>query len=95
MGQEWKGPLRWAAVLFGLYLAIHYWDKLSALAVLTVSAGFPLVLGAVNAYAVNILMSAYERWYFPKSQNRAVVTSRRPVCLLLAYASLKRNVLPK
>ena len=88
MNQNWKGPLRLGAVLFGLYLAIHYWDKLSALAVLTVSAGFPLVLGAVIAYAVNILMSAYERWYFPKSQNRAVVTSRRPVCLLLAYASL-------
>ncbi len=88
MNQNWKGPLRLGAVLFGLYLAIHYWDKLSALAVLTVSAGFPLVLGAVIAYAVNILMSAYERWYFPKSQNRAVVKSRRPVCLLLAYASL-------
>ena len=51
-------------------------------------AAFPLLLGAVVAYAVNILMSMYERWYFPASQNRAVVKSRRPVCLVLAYASL-------
>ncbi|MCI9351625.1 MAG: AI-2E family transporter [Lawsonibacter sp.] len=88
MNQEWKGPLRLGVVLFGLYLAIHYWEKLSALAVLAVSAGFPLVLGAVIAYAVNILMSMYERWYLPKSTSRAVARSRRPVCLLLAYASL-------
>ena len=88
MNQNWKGPLRLGAVLFGLYLAIHYWDKVSALAVLAVSAGFPLVLGAVIAYAVNILMSAYEGWYFPGSRNRMVGKSRRPVCLLLAYASL-------
>ncbi|WP_251318409.1 AI-2E family transporter [Flintibacter muris] len=88
MKQEWKAPLRWGAVLFGLYLAIHYWDMLSNLAALAVRAGFPLVLGSVIAYAVNILMSMYERWYLPKSQQPLVVRSRRPVCLLLAYASL-------
>ena len=88
MGQEWKGPLRWAAVLFGLYLAIHYWARLSGMALMALGAAFPLVLGAVIAYAVNILMSQYERWYFPSSRQPAVVKSRRPVCLLLAYASL-------
>ena len=88
MKYEWKGPLRFGAVLFLLYLAIHYWGKLSALLLLGLGAAFPLVLGAIVAYAVNILMSLYERWYFPASQNRAVVKSRRPVCLLLAYASL-------
>lgn len=46
------------------------------------------MLGAVIAYAVNILMSMYERWYFPNSKSQAVLRSRRPVCLLLAYASL-------
>ena len=88
MKQEWKVPLRVGVVLFGLYLAIHYWEKLSALALMAVGAGFPLMLGAVIAYAVNILMSIYEGWYFPKSHSRAVLKSRRPVCLLLAYASL-------
>ena len=88
MKQEWKGPLRVGAVLFGLYLAIHYWEKLTALAGLALGAGFPLVLGAVIAYAVNILMSMYEGWYFPNSKSPGVAGSRRPVCLLLAYASL-------
>ena len=45
-------------------------------------------MGAVTAYAVNILMAQYERWYFPRSQSRAVLRTRRLVCLLLAYASL-------
>ena len=93
MQQEWKGPLRMGAVLFALYLAIHYWEKLSALVLLALGASFPLVLGAVIAYAVNILMSAYERWYFPNSRSPAVTRSRRPLCLLLAYASLTGIVL--
>ena len=88
MKYEWKGPIRFGVVLFLLYLAIHYWGKLSSLLLLALGAAFPLLLGAVVAYAVNILMSMYERWYFPASQNRAVVKSRRPVCLVLAYASL-------
>lgn len=88
MKHEWKAPLRFGAVLFLLYLAIHYWGKLSALLLLALGAAFPLVIGAVMAYAVNILMSMYERWYFPNSQQKLVVKSRRPVCLVLAYASL-------
>ncbi len=88
MKYEWKGPVRFGVVLFLLYLAIHYWGKLSALLVLALSSAFPLVLGAVAAYAVNILMSMYERWYFPNSTRNAVQKSRRPVCLILAYASL-------
>ena len=88
MKQEWKEPLRFGAVLFALYLAVHYWESLAALTALAASAAFPLALGAVIAYAVNILMSTYEGWYFPNSKKTAVAKSRRPVCLVLAYASL-------
>ena len=93
MKQEWKGALRFGAVLFVLYLAVHYWEKLAALTALAAGAAFPLVLGAIIAYAVNILMSIYEGWYFPGSQKQAAVKSRLPVCLLLAYASLVAIVL--
>ena len=88
MKPEWKGPVRLAAALFVLYLAVHYWSELSGLLLVALGAAFPLAVGAVAAYAVNILMSQYERWYFPRSQSRAVLRTRRPVCLLLAYASL-------
>lgn len=88
MKPEWKGPVRLAAALFVLYLAVHYWSELSGLLLVALGAAFPLAVGAVAAYAVNILMSQYERWYFPRSQSRAVLRTRRLVCLLLAYASL-------
>lgn len=88
MKHEWKTYFRLGATLFLLYLAIHYWENISGLLLLALGAAFPLLVGAVVAYAVNILMSQYERWYFPSSKNPRVIRSRRPVCLLLAYASL-------
>ena len=62
MKQEWKAPLRFGAVFLGLYLVVHYWEGLSALLQTAAAAGFPLAVGAVIAYAVNILMSMYEGW---------------------------------
>ena len=88
MKREWMGAARLGVVLFLLYLAIHYWGALSSLLLLGLGAASPLVLGAVIAYAVNILMSLYEGWYFPDTKSPFVIKSRRPVCLLLAFASL-------
>ena len=47
MKREWQGPLRWGAVLFGLYLAVHYWDSLSGLLALALRAGSPLAVGGI------------------------------------------------
>ena len=88
MKQEWKGAVRLGVVLFALYLAVHYWNALSGFLVLAVGAAFPLLVGAVAAYAVDILMCQYERWYFPRAKSRLILRTRRPVCLVLAYASL-------
>ena len=88
MRYEWKGWFRLGITLFLLYLAIHYWGALSHGALLVLGSSAPLLLGAVIAYAVNILMSIYERVYWPESTRAAVVRTRRPVCLLLAFASL-------
>ena len=88
MKHEWKGWLRLGITLFLLYLAIHYWGAVSHGALLVLRTSTPLLLGAIIAYAVNILMSIYERYYWPKSTKAAVLRTRRPVCLLLAFASL-------
>lgn len=40
------------------------------------------------AYMVNILMVWFERRYFPKSQKKLVVASRRIVCLVLAILTM-------
>lgn len=88
MKHEWKVWLRLGVTLFLLYLAVHYWGAMSHGALLMLGTAAPLLLGAVIAYAVNILMSIYERFYWPGSTRTAVLKSRRPVCLLLAFASL-------
>lgn len=83
-----KSCLKIALSIFLLYLAIHYWPTVAGLLGTVLGAAFPLLLGCALAYVVNILMSAYERRFFPRSTNPKVAKARRPVCLLLAYLSL-------
>lgn len=53
-----------------------------------IKAASTLTLGACIAYVVNILMSFYERKIAPKSKKRLWQKLRRPVCMLLAFATI-------
>lgn len=88
MKLSWKDCLKAGITVFALYLGIHYWGRVSGLAKAVVAAGMPLIIGCIIAYLVNILMGSYERIYFPRAKNRALVKSRRPVCMLLAFLTL-------
>jgi len=48
---------------------------------------YPLALGAVIAYIINIIMRWYESKYFPKSEKKFIKVTRRPVCLVLSILS--------
>ena len=85
---KWKDLLKIGGGIFLLYLAVQYWDKAAGLLGAVLGAASPLIIGAVVAYLVNILMSNYERHYFPKAKNTFLVKSRRPVCMLLAFLTL-------
>lgn len=85
---EWKTCLRVGVSAFLLFLCIHYWDTFSNLVTLLVGAAGPLITGCAMAYVVNILMSFYERHYFPASKSPAAARSRRPVCLLCALLTV-------
>lgn len=71
-----------------VYLFAEYQSVLAGWAALAFHAASPLLIGAVIAYAVNILMSFFERYYFPRSKKRFVRASRGVVCILLSYISL-------
>lgn len=45
---------------------------------------FPLVLGGIMAYILNIVMRRLEKWYFPKSRNKLVQKTKRMVCIFLS-----------
>lgn len=73
--------LKIAAFIFAIFLAIHYWPSISATGKTLFSAATPIVVGIILAYMINILMSFYERHFFPDSSKKFVIKSRRPVCL--------------
>lgn len=49
---------------------------------------YPLALGAVMAYIINIIMKWYEEHYFPKKGTKFITASRRPVALVLSLLSV-------
>ncbi|MEE1087273.1 MAG: AI-2E family transporter [Schaedlerella sp.] len=85
---EWKSCYKVIISIFLLYLCFIYWPKAEGLFFAVLSAASPLIIGGVIAYLVNILMSMYERNYFPKSQKELVKKSKRPVCMISAYLTL-------
>ena len=88
MKEQGKTCIKVGVSIFLLYLAIHYWPALAGFAASLLGAATPLVIGAMLAYMVNILMSFYERHYFPKSRKSAAGKSRRPVCMLAAFVTM-------
>lgn len=83
-----KAYLKIAAFIFAIFLGIHYWPVIAGLIKALFSAATPLIIGVVLAYMINILMSFYERHYFPKSVKKVVTKSRRPICLAGAILTL-------
>lgn len=88
MKLEWKSFLKIGIGAFLLYLAIHYWDGAVMFFAKVLSAASPLLIGAILAYLVNLLLTRFESWYFPRSTRKAVALSRRPVCMAGAYLVL-------
>ena len=45
---------------------------------------FPLLLGAIMAYAINIIMKKLETYWYPESKSQRVNRLKRPICLFLS-----------
>lgn len=85
---EWKNLFRIGISVLAVYLLIHYWSRIAGLVSLSFSAAAPIFAGLIMAYAINILMMFYERHFFPKSTKKAVIKSRRALCLTGAVITL-------
>ncbi len=85
---DWKKALRIALCVFGLFLAITYWHPFVALCGIVLAAMTPLIIGGIIAYIVNILMSRYEKWFFPKKKTKIISKIRRPLCMILAFLTV-------
>ncbi len=87
-GFNWKTFAKIGAGIVAVYLFIHYWPNIAGFAGRFLSACAPVFIGLIIAYTVNILMSFYERHYFPRSGKKAVIKSRKPVCMAGAFVTL-------
>ncbi len=67
------------------FLIIFYWGSFVSFLGLALSASAPLFLGAVAAFVINILMSEYEKLFFPRSHNKYFARIRRPLCMFYAF----------
>ena len=85
---DWKIILTISAAVIGVYLCIHYWPNISGLLSTILKAATPFILGFVVAYPLNILLSFYERHFFPKADKKAVIKARLPVCLIGAIITV-------
>ncbi len=85
---DWKTCFKVGCSIFCLYLCIYYWESAAGIIKSCLTAAVPFFVGCVIAYPVNILMSFYERHFFPKSKRSSTLKSRRPVCLVLAILTL-------
>ena len=88
MKLDWKSCLKVVASAVALFLIIHFVDNIFATLGVAMSALNPIITGLVIAYVVNIPMSFYEKHYFPDSEKKSVVKSRRPVCMLFGYLTI-------
>ncbi|MBR5322442.1 MAG: AI-2E family transporter [Clostridia bacterium] len=85
---DWKKALKISLCAFGLFLAITYWRPFISLLGVIFSAINPLIIGGIIAFIVNILMSRYEKWFFPKKNTKAISKMRRPLCMILAFLTV-------
>ena len=84
MKLSWSTCIRAGVTASAILLIVFFRDTLLSAGRLLFSAVTPLGLGAVIAYAVNILMSFYERHFLPGKP----VKVRRPLCMALAFLSV-------
>jgi len=84
-----KPYIKLAAIAFVLYLAMYYWESISEVLGNLLTSLFPLIAGFSVAYVLNILMTFYEKYYFPKYAHKTIVKKTRTyVCAIASLVSM-------
>lgn len=67
-----------------IIVGVIYYKSIFAVVAKVWKVSFPLVLGMVIAYVLNIIMKKIEKIYFPKTNNRLINSTRRGVSILIS-----------
>lgn len=80
-----KRQLIQTGILIAIFLLILVYPKqLLNFVLMLIGVLYPFILGFALAYVLNILCMRLEKWYFPKSQNKWVIGSRRPLSIVVS-----------
>lgn len=85
---DYKYALKLGTTALLFCLALRYWDLIADGAKLLFKAMAPIFFGMIIAYAVNMLMSSYEKKLFAKAKAKWLKALARPVSMLLAFISV-------
>ena len=81
----WKsGIWKWFLAAGVFVLGIRYFEQIVGFLGVLKDIVFPLILGCVMAYVLNIIMAKIEKLYFPGKAGRWVEKTRRPVCMAIS-----------
>lgn len=72
------------ALVIAVCLCIKYFSEVAGFLWSLLGVMGPLFTGAAIAYILNLPMRAFERFYFPRSEKKLVIKTRRPVCMILS-----------
>lgn len=79
-----KQGVQWLALIAVFILAVINWSYLVQAVSMIWSVIFPLILGGMIAFVLNILMTWLEKYLYPNAKNKYLKASRRPVAIILA-----------
>lgn len=82
--KELKKYLIIGAVAVAVMVIVKNLSYIGSFISLIFTAFSPLVIGCAIAFVFNIIMSFFEKHYFPKSRKKLVEKTKRPVCLLFS-----------
>lgn len=82
--RELKRFIRYLVCIAITVLFIMNVDRIILLADQLFSIAFPLILGAILAYAINIIMKKLETKWYPDLENERIKRAKRPICLFIS-----------
>ncbi len=79
-----KQGVQWLALIALFILTVINWSYLVQTVSMIWSVVFPLILGGMIAFVLNLLMTWIEKYLYPNAKNKYLKGSRRPVAITLA-----------
>ena len=84
INKNFKTFIKYGLCIAILVLMVIRFDKIFLWISRIWSVAFPLILGCLFAYVLNIIMKALENHWFPMTNNKTAIQARRGICVFLS-----------